>query len=80
MRPIRAFHPNGVQIPECEGCHKDVKRITKYSKTGRWLCGTYVADLEKPPVPMPPATCTSDENKKGKGMGVGATHGRRSLA
>ncbi len=24
-------------MPECEGCHKDVKRITKYSKTGQWL-------------------------------------------
>ena len=54
---------------ECEGCHKDVKRITKYSKTGQWLCETCVADLEKPPVQMPPATSTGDENKKGKGTG-----------
>ena len=32
-------------MPECEGCHKDVKLITKYSKTGQWLCETCVADL-----------------------------------
>ncbi len=54
-------------MPECEGCHKDVKRITKYSKTGQWLCETCVTDLEKPPVQIPPASATSDENKKGKG-------------
>ena len=42
-------------MPECEGCHKDVKRITKYSKTGQRLCETCVADLEKPPAQGPPA-------------------------
>jgi hypothetical protein len=56
-------------MPECEARHKDVKRITKYSKTGQWLCETCVADLEKPPVQIPPASATSDENKKGKGTG-----------
>ena len=27
-------------MPECEGCKKDVKRISKYEKTGQWLCET----------------------------------------
>ncbi len=56
-------------MAECEGCHKDVKRITKYSKTGPRLCQTCVADFEKPLVQVPPATSTSDENKKGKATG-----------
>ena len=25
-------------MPECEGCKKDVKRISKYEMTGQWLC------------------------------------------
>ncbi len=56
-------------MPECEGCHKDAKRITKYSKTGQWLCETCVADLEKPPVQVLPASATGAENKKGEGTG-----------
>lgn len=32
-------------MPEWAGCHEDVKRITKYSKTEQWLCETCVADL-----------------------------------
>ncbi len=27
-------------MPECEGSKKDMKRISKYEKTGQWLCGT----------------------------------------
>lgn len=52
-------------MPECEGCHEDVKRITKYWKTGQWLREMCVADLEKPPVRTPPASSISDENRKG---------------
>ncbi len=46
-----------------------MKRITKYSKTGQWLCETCVADLEKPPEQIPPASASSGENKDGKGTG-----------
>ncbi len=42
-----------------------MRRITKHSKTGQWLCETCVADLKKPPVRIPPASSISDENTKG---------------
>ena len=57
-------------MPEYEGCKKDVKRISKYEKTGQWLCETCVADLEKPPLQIPPASSTNDKNKNGKGSGA----------
>ena len=47
-------------MPECEGCHKDVKRITMYSKTAQCLGETCLADLEKPPAWVPPASSTED--------------------
>ena len=57
-------------MPECEGCRKDLKRISKYEKTGQWLCETCVADLEKPPMQIPRASSTSENGKNGKGSGA----------
>ena len=58
------FALKAVQIPECEECHENVKRITMYLKTGPSSCETDVADLEEPI-----ATSTSDENERGRGTG-----------
>jgi len=52
-------------MPECEGCRKDVKRITKYEKTGQWLCETCVADLEEPPAQEPPTQSADLKDKTG---------------
>lgn len=52
-------------MPEREGCRKDVKRITKYQKTGQWLWATCVADLKKPPVQGPPAQSVDLKDKTG---------------
>ena len=52
-------------MPECDGCHKDVKRITKYSKTGQWLCETCVTDMEKPAAKGPPTQSAELKDKTG---------------
>lgn len=43
----------GNQMPQCDGCKKDVKRIANDEKTGQWLCEDCLAAIEKPPVQEP---------------------------
>ncbi len=63
--PIQAIRPKAVQVPECEGCHKDVKRITKYAKTGQWLSEACAAASENPSVQGPPASPAAPEDEMG---------------
>ena len=57
-------------MPECEGRHKDVKRIAKYAKTRQWLCETCVADLEKPSVKIPSPSSAGHEIEEGELLAV----------
>lgn len=56
----------GIHMPECDGCHKDVKRVINYTKTGQWLCGACVTALEKPTVQEPPDTSSAADDQQGE--------------